>query len=334
VPAGGLECNGWQAVTKAHKESVAVQANDEVREAPFQVRGGTFTMMVLKLYDPMTNGFFALLADQITRSPGFFRNAPVVLDLEALPAETIGFSFPNFVARLRKQHLIAVGVQGGTARHQEAALAVGLPAMPVRRLAPTRVSPETADAGDHASASASASAPAPASVQALGGDSAPEALPVASGSAVAAGRGDGARGQPVPAGDASSTSVSSFGAASGTAVASPGRMAWNPPLVVTEPVRSGRQVYAENRDLVIAAAVSPGAEVLADGSIHIYGPLRGRAVAGLKGDQSARIFCLSMEAEMVSIAGLYRVNEDLDPETVRRPVQVYLENGYLCFSPI
>ena len=117
--------------------------------------------------------------------------------------------------------------------------------------------------------------------------------------------------------------------AAGQTVPPPSR----PTLVVSEVVRSGRQIYAPGGDLVVTAMVSAGAELLADGHIHVYGTLRGRALAGLSGDTTARIFCLSLEAEMVSIAGLYRVNEDFTPEIVRKPVQICLKDGYLCLEP-
>ncbi|WNW14048.1 septum site-determining protein MinC [Pseudomonas sp. DTU_2021_1001937_2_SI_NGA_ILE_001] len=84
-----------------------------------------------------------------------------------------------------------------------------------------------------------------------------------------------------------------------------------PTRVITSPVRGGQQIYAQGGDLVVVAPVSPGAELLADGNIHVYGPLRGRALAGIKGDAKARIFCQQMGAELVSIAGQYKVSEDL-----------------------
>ena len=77
------------------------------------------------------------------------------------------------------------------------------------------------------------------------------------------------------------------------------------------PVRGGQQIYAQGGDLVVTASVSPGAELLADGNIHVYGAMRGRALAGIKGNTKARIFCQQMTAEMVSIAGQYKVCEDL-----------------------
>ena len=85
-------------------------------------------------------------------------------------------------------------------------------------------------------------------------------------------------------------------------------------LLVTEPVRSGQRIFADRGELIVVASVGSGAELIAHGSIHIYGPLRGRALAGVNGDKTARIFCQSLEAELVAIAGLYRTSDDLGPE--------------------
>lgn len=94
-------------------------------------------------------------------------------------------------------------------------------------------------------------------------------------------------------------------------------------LVIDRPLRSGQQVYARGGDLVVLAIVNPGAEVIADGSIHIYAPLRGRALAGATGDAQARIFTTRFEAELVSVAGVYRTFEGGVPaELASRPVQV------------
>ncbi|TWC12596.1 septum site-determining protein MinC [Pseudomonas sp. SJZ085] len=84
-----------------------------------------------------------------------------------------------------------------------------------------------------------------------------------------------------------------------------------PTRVITSPVRGGQQIYAQGGDLVVVSSVSPGAELLADGNIHVYGPMRGRALAGVKGDTKARIFCQQLSAELLSIAGQYKVSEDL-----------------------
>jgi septum site-determining protein MinC len=107
-----------------------------------------------------------------------------------------------------------------------------------------------------------------------------------------------------------------------------------PGLMQLAPVRSGQQVYADNRDLTVLATVGAGAEVIADGSIHIYGALRGRALAGAQGNPKARIFCREFHAELVAIAGHYQVLEDIPKELRGRPVQAWLEDEQLRFAVI
>jgi septum site-determining protein MinC len=104
--------------------------------------------------------------------------------------------------------------------------------------------------------------------------------------------------------------------------------------LVTQPIRSGRQVYAQQGDLVVLSTVSAGAELLADGHIHVYGALRGRALAGVSGDTSARIFCRSLQAELVSIAGHWLVREDMDDHLIGRTVQIYLKGELLVIEPM
>jgi len=110
-------------------------------------------------------------------------------------------------------------------------------------------------------------------------------------------------------------------------------------LVIEKPLRSGQQVYARGRDLVMLAMVNPGAEVIADGHIHVYAPLRGRAIAGARGNVDARIFTLGMEPELISIAGLYRTGETPQLAAIRgKPTQVRLvsdaEGNRLVFDPL
>jgi len=107
-----------------------------------------------------------------------------------------------------------------------------------------------------------------------------------------------------------------------------------PGLIQTTPVRSGQQVYAENRDLTVLSAVGAGAEAIADGSIHIYGALRGRALAGAQGNEEARIFCREFHAELVAVAGHYKVLEDIPAELRGKPVQVWLEKGHIKLAAL
>jgi len=106
-------------------------------------------------------------------------------------------------------------------------------------------------------------------------------------------------------------------------------------MVIDRPVRTGQRIYAKDSDLVLLAVVNAGAEVMADGDIHAYAPLRGRALAGARGNRAARIFAQAMEAELVSIAGLFQVYEDGLPDTVRgKPAQVRLEGDRLIIAPL
>ncbi|KAA0676674.1 septum site-determining protein MinC [Roseomonas genomospecies 6] len=240
------------------------------RDGPFQLRGNSFTMMVLKVSDPASPDFFTQLAVKVRQAPNFFRNAPVVLDFEDLTEETPRFDIAALVTNLRALYLLPVGFQGGPRAVQEGALAAGLTPMPAGRAAKLESAARPAD-------------------------------PQADAAAV-----------PAP----------------------PPEPVYRPTLLVTEPVRSGQQIYAEKTDLVITAPVSPGAEVVADGNIHVYGALRGRALAGVSGDANARIFCHSLEAEVVSVAGLYRVSEDFGNDVLKKAVQIFLRDGYLHMEPL
>lgn len=105
--------------------------------------------------------------------------------------------------------------------------------------------------------------------------------------------------------------------------------AFEPGMLQTQPLRSGQQVYAANRDLTVCAMVGAGAEAIADGSIHIYGPLRGRALAGASGNAQARIFCREFNAELVAIAGTYRVLDEIPKKLLGKAVQIWLDKDQL-----
>ncbi len=240
------------------------------QDVPFLLRGSAFTMMVLKLIDPEDPAFFALLADKVNQAPGFFRNAPVVLDFEDLADIVRLPDIGSFLQQLRQTELIPIGIVGGSRALQEQAIAAGLSVLPPGR-----------------------------AVRAATEDESP-----------------GKRAKPVPV----------------VAVAS--AELYRPTMLVHEPVRSGQQIYAQHGDLIVTAPVGAGAELVADGNIHIYGPLRGRALAGVNGDANARIFCQSLEAELISIAGLYRVSEDIESSHGKQPVQIFLEQGYLRIEPL
>jgi len=106
-------------------------------------------------------------------------------------------------------------------------------------------------------------------------------------------------------------------------------------VVVDRPLRSGQQIYARDSDLIVLGLVSHGAEVIADGHIHVYGALRGRAIAGAKGQLDARIFAQSLEAELLSVAGTFRTSEKpLPADVFGKPAQVRLEGERLLFEAL
>lgn len=109
---------------------------------------------------------------------------------------------------------------------------------------------------------------------------------------------------------------------------------FTPAMIVTQPVRSGQRLYAKNTDLIIQGSVSNGAEIIADGNIHVYGTLRGRAIAGAQGHQGARIFCRSLQAELISIAGNYKLNDAINVNQNDGPFMICLNEEQIEISSI
>ena len=227
----------------------------------FQIRGHLSTLLVLRLIEPRDDRFFLLLQKAIARSPGFFRHAPIVLDLAPVAGQP-PFNLAEFGRRLRQMQLVPVGVQNGDEAWNRMAVNAGFGLFPAGR--PSEVARQE-----------------------------PDARP--------------------------------------TENEAPRR---NRTIVVSEPVRAGQQIYAEGGDLIALAPVSPGAEVLADGHVHIYSSLRGRAHAGVGGDETAQIFCHDLEAQLVSIAGRYVVNEEIEARFIGRRVQIRCLDDAIVMEPL
>ncbi len=249
----------------------------EPREAAaIQIRGASYTLLVLAIPDPKDQTFYSRLADKIGQAPNFFRFAPVVVDLKDL-ADAPPFNMAEMGRRLRQHSLIPIGVQNGTPEQNKVAVDAGWTVFREGRPALVEVGAD--------------------------GESRPADSPDS----------------PDPQPDAS---AAMDGAPASSA------------MVIAQPVRSGRQVYAHRGDLVVLATASPGAELLADGHIHVYGPLRGRALAGVSGDTRARIFCRSLEAELVSVAGYWRVRDDIPEDLIGKPVQIFLKDERVMIEPL
>lgn len=230
----------------------------------FQLKGSLFTLTLMQLYSVNLESLATQLAATIKRSPNFFQNAPIVLDLHALVMTDAILDFESLIKLLREHSLIPVGIRGGTPQQKEGALAAGLATFP---------SAKVDKSDDPPKVEKSAAIPEPA---------------------------------PCKAG--------------------------SPTKVVTSPVRSGQQIYAQGGDLLVLAPVSHGAELLADGHITVYGTLRGRALAGVTGDVNAHIFCTKLEAELLSIAGHYQVSEHIKKLECNGLSHIYLADGRLTIS--
>ncbi len=137
--------------------------------------------------------------------------------------------------------------------------------------------------------------------------------------------------EPPPKPEPAAAPVAKAAAPPPVAAAAPARSA---SLLLREPVRSGRSIFHPDGDVTVVGSVASGAEIVAGGSIHVYGALRGRAIAGCGGNAEARIFCRRMEAELLAIDGLYKTTEDLAPELAGRPVQAWLDGDTMRLEAI
>ena len=142
--------------------------------------------------------------------------------------------------------------------------------------------------------------------------------------------------QPAEAGGAAQAAATTSGKKTATsATTNTDVPAAAPTMVVRGPLRSGQRVYARQSDLIVMGVVSRGAEVIADGNIHVYGPLRGKAMAGARGDTAARIFTTTLDAELVAVAGIYRViDSKLPAELHQRPAVIQLQKDALHLTPL
>jgi septum site-determining protein MinC len=234
-----------------------------------EFKSSTFTVPVLVL----TSDDFVIIEQQlqekITLAPEFFRNSPLVLDLQELNKQGHDIDVTAIIDIVRKAGLLPIGIRGGNAQQNKQALEHLIPVYSIHTAA---VSTETQKQ--------KAIAPLPEPETDTGTD----------------------------------TDIATS-------------------TLITQPIRSGQRIYAAG-DLVIMAQVSAGAEIMAEGNIHVYNTLRGRALAGVRGNTEARIFCFDLQAELISIAGNYKVSEDLDENVRNKPVQIYLQDQALIIKDI
>ncbi len=258
-------------------------------------KGKSFIAIVLTPEQPFTS-WFQEIDRIIARSPGFFIDRPIVLDMRgtSIPIEDL----EELLAGLAQRSVRVMGIDG---------------------VAGSRLKPGMPPSFSGGRLTADVEVPSPAAATSAGavenaGDKASMKSDAKPRKANAPETGEGAGQQAADDGWAPVAATESNS------------------IVITEPVRSGQSILHPDGDVTIIGSVSSGAEIIAGGSIHIYGALRGRALAGVAGKDNARIFCSKLDAELVSINGLYKVADDFDGSLRNAPAQIRFENETLVFE--
>lgn len=232
--------------------------------AGFQLKASSMTFTSLNLYTPNLDLVEAQLKALVAKTPNFFNETPVLLDLTTVETHNLPVDILKLLTIIRQYRLSPIGIKSYSNEHKEIAKSQNLTII------------------------------AQAETTAAAEKTAPEV-----------------KIQEKPVAPAIVTAK-----------------------IIDQPVRSGKQIYAKGCDLIITSTVSHGAEVLADGNIHIYGALHGRALAGVQGDVNAKIFCKTLEAELIAIAGHYLVSEKI-PDTYKNNdqfLEIFLEGDKLQFK--
>lgn len=269
------------------------------REEPaFKIKNANLPLLVLHVNTTDMDKLKEQLEARLIQTPDFFSDTPMALALAGIADAGVTPDFADLVSFMRDHGMRATGVVGGSPQQREAAVQAGLglfPETPARPVPPTDAPEPTPETENPVQAELPGLETVPEPTK-------PEAEQVQNAEIV----------QP--------------------------EEAWSgerPTMVIDKPVRTGQRIYAQGANLVVLAMVNAGAEIIADGDIHIYAPLRGRALAGARGNEGARIFVQRLEAELISIAGCFQVFEDGIPENVRgKPAQVRLEGTHLILQPL
>ena len=237
-----------------------------------EFKSSTFSVPVLVVASDDLAVIEQQLQEKTSLAPEFFKNSPVVLDVQEINKQGYDINIVALTDTIRKAGLLPVGVRGGNVQQNKQALELLIPVYPMHsggvpvenQKQKTTVVPVTETKAD-----------VDVDIET----------------------------------DATVTTL------------------------ITQPIRSGQRIYATG-DLVILSQVSAGAEIMAEGNIHVYNTLRGRALAGVRGNSEARIFCFDLQAELISIAGNYKISEDLDESVRNKPVQIYLQDQALIIKDI
>lgn len=239
-----------------------------LQKVALEFKSTSLTVPVLLLHSNDVEQIEQQLHEKIMQAPEFFKNSPLLIDLQKLNNQNLGIDVEEIIALVRNQAFMPIGIRGGTEKQNHDALAMNLPVHSM-----------------HGINTAMNDKPTPKTLPVPEAEEIKQAEPIVENK------------------------------------------------LITQPIRSGQRVYAKG-DLIVTATVSAGAEIMAEGNIHVYGTLRGRALAGVLGNVESRIFCSDLQAELISIAGIYQLSDDLSPETAHKPVQISLDNQTLIIKDI
>lgn len=272
------------------------------REEPaFKIKNANLPLLVLHVNTADMDQLKSQLHARLVQMPDFFSDTPMVLGLAAIAEAGVTPDFFDLMSFMRAHGIRTAGVLGGSPVQREAASLAGLGLFPDTSARPAAQSSGASDLS--AEPQSHRQTELPGFEKAL---DKPESAKPSSIGAPKTIHADNLWDAPT----------------------------LRPTMVIDKPVRAGQRIYAEGADLVVLAVVNSGAELISDGDIHIYAPLRGRAIAGACGNEDARIFVQRLDAELISIAGCFRIFEDGIPDNVRgKPAQVRLEGSRLVFQP-
>lgn len=271
----------------------------------FQLKGSMLAVTVLELAHNDLPRLDRQLADKVAQAPNFFRDTPLVLALDKLPDGEGQLDLQGVLDICRRHGLRTLAIRASREEDIRLATMFDIPVLPPSGSSRERVV-EARDTVPQVTGATPVRRP-------RGEKLSEKAVEQAAGAAQAEKPAQADKDEKAAelAAEKAAEAEETAKEAAPEQPTEPPAPVVRPTKLVTTPVRGGVQIYAAGGDLIVLAPVSPGAELLADGNIHVYGPMRGRALAGVKGDTSARIFCQQLAAELVSIAGNYKVAEDL-----------------------
>jgi septum site-determining protein MinC len=299
--------------------------------AAFDLKGVMTSLTVLRIRTRDLNLIERQLRAKVTQFPQMFQSAPLVLDVGEIEGGVRTFPLAALVKALQVCRVVPVAVTNIDDADRSVAMAAGLGVVSLNGARPiaepdpavhdsiTRKVDRASITADHEDRTERTQLPSsghPGNGHNAGAR--PEATP----------RPETAPRTPRPAPAAPPAP------AAVAAARLPAPITHKPPLVIRQAVRSGQQIYAEKTDLIVLAPVNPGAQLIADGNIHVYAPLRGRAVAGAKGFTEARIFVQKLEAELCAISGAYLTFDDIPKERMGKPAQIHLQDGKCVLTPL